>query len=56
MLDKLEVQQVAMDSAVVAALAKRHHLGPTWQFLAAAIGYYCPDQAPELESVAAQQR
>ena len=28
----------------------------TWQFFATAIGYYCPDQTPILENVAAQGR
>jgi hypothetical protein len=28
----------------------------TWQFFAGAIGYYCPDQTPVLENVAAQAR
>jgi hypothetical protein len=28
----------------------------TWQFFAAAISYYCPDQTPVLEDVAAQGR
>jgi hypothetical protein len=28
----------------------------TWQFFATAISYYCPDQTPVLENVAAQRR
>jgi hypothetical protein len=28
----------------------------TWQFFGTAISYYCPDQTPTLENVAAQRR
>jgi hypothetical protein len=28
----------------------------TWQFFGTAISYYCPDQTPALENVAAQRR
>jgi hypothetical protein len=41
---------------VAANLPRGATLVQTWQFFATAISYYCPDQTPVLESVAAQRR
>jgi hypothetical protein len=41
---------------LAANLARGTTQEQTWQFFASAIGYYCPDQTPVLENVAAQAR
>jgi len=52
----LDADAVESTHFVAANLPRGTTQVQTWQFFGAGISYYCPDQTPVLENVAAQRR